>query len=90
MDWIRLYTTRLLIRRSGQLLKPGGIFRLVLTDLAFHVSQYLESTSRNSALEFMRTTGLGESSSVRRIKELVQELIGNSKHQLDVGLSYAH
>jgi hypothetical protein len=52
----------------------------VLPDLAFHVTQYLETPSPDSALEFMRNTGLGESRRARGVKEIIKKAIGNSRH----------
>lgn len=65
---------------TRNILKPGGIFRLVLPDLAFYISQYVENNSPDSALEFMRATSLGESSRAHGTKGLILEFLGNSRH----------
>jgi predicted SAM-dependent methyltransferase len=81
LEHLSLDDFRKALTNTRKLLKSGGIFRLVLPDLAFYVGQYLKNDAPDSALEFMRATDLGESSRARGVKGLVQELMGNSKHR---------
>lgn len=81
LEHLGLDDFRKALANTKRLLKPGGIFRLVLPDLAFYVGQYRASASPDAALEFMRTTGLGESSRARGVKGFMQELMGNSRHR---------
>ena len=81
LEHLGLDDFRKALANTKRLLKPGGIFRLVLPDLAFCISQYLASASPDAALEFMRTTGLGESSRARGVRGFMQELMGNSRHR---------
>ena len=81
LEHLGLDDFRKALANTKRLLQPGGIFRLVLPDLAFYVSQYLASASPDAALEFMRTTGLGVSSRARGVKGFMQELMGNSRHR---------
>ncbi len=81
LEHLSLNDFRKALANTKRLLKPGGIFRLVLPDLAFYVSQYLESASPDAALEFMRATGLGEPFRARGVKGIMQELMGNSRHR---------
>ncbi|WP_255527265.1 MULTISPECIES: class I SAM-dependent methyltransferase [Methylococcus] len=81
LEHLALDDFRKALINTRRLLKPGGIFRLVLPDLAFYISQYFANTSPDAALEFMRNTGLGELSRARGVKGFVQELLGNSRHR---------
>jgi len=80
MEHLSLEDFRKALTNTQRLLETNGIFRLVLPDLAFYISKYLE-TSSNSAFEFMCSTGLGESSRARGVKGLVQEFLSNSRHR---------
>ncbi|MHB1945332.1 MAG: class I SAM-dependent methyltransferase [Metallibacterium sp.] len=81
LEHLSLEDFRKALANTKIILKPSGIFRLVLPDLAFHVRQYIENVSPDSALEFMHATGLGESSRARGVRGLLQEFIGNSRHR---------
>jgi SAM-dependent methyltransferase len=66
-----------------RMLKPGGIFRLVIPDLESRARRYLEKLdagdpSANSW--FMRTTGLGIEKRRRGLEALARNSFGNSAH----------
>lgn len=63
------------------ILKTGGIFRLVLPDLAYYFRCYSENDSSDAALNFMRETSLGESVRSRGIRGLMKEFLSNSRHR---------
>jgi SAM-dependent methyltransferase len=66
-----------------RLLRPGGIFRLVVPDLKSRTQKYLdrlESGQIEANSWFMRATRLGSESSSRRALELARGLIGRSAH----------
>jgi predicted SAM-dependent methyltransferase len=65
---------------TKKVLRPGGIFRLVLPDLAYSIKQYLESSSNDAALTFMRETSLGCERRPNTFKSLVLTWLGNSAH----------
>ena len=69
--------------RTFRLLRPGGIFRLVVPDLKSRAQKYLERLESGQAEAnswFMRATRLGSESSSRGPVELARSLIGRSAH----------
>jgi hypothetical protein len=72
---------RIALGATRKLLKSGGIFRLVLPDLAFYVREYQDAKSPSAALDFMGSSGLGEQHRNRGIKGLATEILGNSRHR---------
>ncbi len=68
------------LKNSYQILKFGGIFRLVLPDLECEVRKYLESSDINAANKFMKETGLGYEFRLRGLRGMLLGLLGNSQH----------
>jgi SAM-dependent methyltransferase len=81
LEHLSLDDLRKALINTRALLKPGGIFRLVVPDLEYYVRRYSENDSPDAALDFMRATGLGETSRGRGIRGRAQELLGNSRHR---------
>ena len=66
-----------------RLLRPGGIFRLVVPDLRSRAQKYierLETGQTNANSWFMRSARLGSEGSSRGPVELARSLIGRSAH----------
>jgi len=83
LEHLTLADCRVALRNTHTILQAGGIFRLVLPDLAYSVQQYLANAtnaSPDAAPEFMRETGLGQESRTRGLKGLVVSWLGNSQH----------
>ena len=68
------------LQNTKKILKPGGIFRLVLPDLEYSARQYLTESSNEAAHKFMRATGLGQERRARGIQGLIPLWLGNSRH----------
>ena len=69
--------------RTFRLLRPGGIFRLVVPDLKSRAQKYierLESGQAEANTWFMRSARLGSESSSRGPVELARNLFGRSAH----------
>ena len=62
-------------------LSPGGIFRCVVPDLERYVTDYLQSTSPDAAIHFMRATLLGEAKRGRGLMGVLRYLVGNAAHR---------
>lgn len=71
---------RTALRNTQKILRPGGIFRLVLPDLAHSIKNYVDNPSNAAALEFMRETHLGHESRARGVKGLLSAWLGSSRH----------
>ena len=69
--------------RTFRLLRPGGIFRLVIPDLEIRAQKYLEKlTLGDSAANswFMRKVHLGLEHRTRGLEALARSIFGNSAH----------
>lgn len=67
----------LALRNTYAMLKPGGIFRLVVPDFAYHVGTYLK---QGDADQFLRETRLGRERRPRRLAEMVVAMLSSSAH----------
>jgi predicted SAM-dependent methyltransferase len=66
-----------------RILKPGGIFRLIVPDLHQLASKYVAESrggDPEASMDFMRNSGLGRSTRPRTVREFVRALLGNSEH----------
>lgn len=80
LEHLSLDDFRLALRNTNKLLQAGGIFRLVLPDLEYFARRYLESSSDEAALEFMRDTSLGYETRARGFVNTIKVWLGNSQH----------
>ncbi len=80
LEHLRLEDCRKALANTKQLLRPGGIFRLVLPDLRYYAKKYVASEGPEAALQFMRDTHLGERVRIPGLKGVVWPLLANSKH----------
>jgi len=80
LEHLSLAEFRLALHETFRILKSGGKFRLVLPDLAYEVSLYIQDTSPSSAISFMKATSLGKLTRLRGLKGLILEYLGNSQH----------
>jgi predicted SAM-dependent methyltransferase len=72
------------IDNSFVILEPGGVFRLIVPDLATRARRYLEGNARaepGAAEEFMESTVLGERARRRGPMGLMTAAFGASKHR---------
>jgi SAM-dependent methyltransferase len=80
LEHLSLHELRVALHNAFHLLRPGGIFRLVLPDLTFFAQQYINSNSPNAALAFMRETYLGKEQRRRNLVAFMREWLGSSQH----------
>ena len=80
LEHLPLESFRLALKNTYRMLRPGGLFRLVVPDLEFCVKQYVDDESSEAALSFMRSTGLGREQRPGGLKGLVVSWLGNSEH----------
>ena len=74
---------QLALKRSHELLKPGGLFRLIVPDLKARAQKYISAADRNSpvaAIDFMRSTMLGREYRPRGLRAAIVETFGGSHH----------
>jgi SAM-dependent methyltransferase len=80
LEHLALADFRKAIAETHRLLKPEGIFRLVLPDLEFFSKQYLESSRPDRAIVFMESTILGVKERNRGLARFLRDWLGGSKH----------
>ena len=68
------------LKNTFEILGNGGIYRLVVPDLEHYVQNYMNSTSPDSAGQFLLDTYLGREKRNRGLKGMILEYFGNSHH----------
>ena len=72
------------LRNTWRILQPGGVFRLIVPDLAARARRYVEAVSAadpGASPWFMRTTLLGQEQRPRALKARVRDSLGNTAHR---------
>jgi predicted SAM-dependent methyltransferase len=80
LEHLSLDDFRTALCNTWKILRPGGIFRLVLPDLDYSIKRYINNPSNNAAPEFMRETSLGHERRVRGLRRIISVWLGNSQH----------
>ena len=80
LEHLNLEQFRATLRNVYTYLQPGGTFRMVLPDLHWLATQYLESSEPHAASTFMRESYLGVESQPKGLRSLIPALFGRSAH----------
>jgi SAM-dependent methyltransferase len=80
LEHLSLGDLRRALANCHRMLRPGGVFRLVLPDLEFLISEYVRSTSPSRAETFIRSTLMGIEQRDRSVRGLLECFLGNSRH----------
>lgn len=80
LEHLPLNDFRKSLSNTRDILRPSGIFRLVVPDLEYAINKYLNNSSSDAALEFMRETSLGYENRARGFIGLITTWLGNSQH----------
>lgn len=80
LEHLALADFRTALVNTRRLLRPGGVFRLVMPDLEICARRYLANGSADAAFEFFRDSGLGADERRRRPGGLIRDFFGNSRH----------
>jgi hypothetical protein len=80
LEHLALDDLRTALDQTARILSRGGIFRLVVPDLAALARAYLQAPSSTAALQFMRDTGLGREQRPRTPRQAIEAWAGNSQH----------
>ncbi|MBI2716565.1 MAG: methyltransferase type 11 [Rhizobiales bacterium] len=78
-----MLTLPLALRNTFRLLKPGGVFRLVVPDLRWRAARYLTAAANGkseAADDFMNSCGLGKKKRPARLIDYTRECFGKSAH----------
>lgn len=80
LEHLALEECRLALGNTWKILKPGGVFRLVLPDLEYLLDNYRADESAEASLRFMSGSGLGQRSRARTLGAFVVAWLGNAQH----------
>jgi hypothetical protein len=83
LEHLSLVDMRTALQNCFALLRPGGIFRLIVPDLRHRAEDYVaaaETGDANAAHRFMRSTMLGLERRPTRLLGRLRALLGNSAH----------
>ena len=81
LEHLTLADMRAALTESLRVLKPGGVFRLIVPDLKSRAKAYVEAgDDPEAAHAFMRSTYLGVESRGQTISARLRAAIGNSAH----------
>ena len=80
LEHLALDEFRAAIRNVRRYLKPGGVFRAVLPNLAEHVKVYLENPEPDAAHKFLTWSGLGRASRPHGLLARLRASFGGSAH----------
>lgn len=83
LEHLSLEDFRIALRNTYKVLKPEGMFRLVLPDLEFYARTYLEELSGGdtlAAMTFIKQSMLGIERRPRGLGGMLRSFLGNSHH----------
>ena len=80
LEHLALEDFRTALRRNFGYLKPGGVFRLVVPDLAALARAYVNSPDADAAHRFMESSFLGRKTRPRSPAGFLRQWLGNSEH----------
>lgn len=80
LEHLSLQDLRRALQNSHRLLATNGVFRLVLPDLEFMVTEYITSRASTRGQTFIRATLMGMEERARGVKGVIESLLGNTRH----------
>lgn len=80
LEHLSLTDFRTALINTWEILKPGGVFRLVVPDLEHMVEKYINDPTESAAHALMTDTGLGSERRERGFWSFMVAWMGNSKH----------
>jgi SAM-dependent methyltransferase len=80
LEHLALEDFRAALKNTFRILRPGGMFRLVLPDLKLLAREYLAGSEPDAAVRFMESTLMGRKSRPKGMMGLMRSWIGNSEH----------
>lgn len=80
LEHLSLDDVRVALRNTLALLRPGGIFRLVMPDLEHEVTKYWNGPRETRAVAFNAAT-LGQRTRPRGLGGAIRTALGNSEHR---------
>ena len=80
LEHLALNDFRIALRNTFNILRPNGIFRLVVPDLELYARNYISSDDPLAAVAFMKSTSLGITTRTKTFFGFCKSWLGNSGH----------
>lgn len=80
LEHLSLEGFRSALKNTIHILKPGGIFRLVMPDLEDSVQKYIRNPAPDAAISFMIECCTGREKSLHSMKDVLIEILGSNHH----------
>lgn len=80
LEHLALNDFRRALANTRAMLRPGGVFRLVMPDLEHCARAYLANPADDAAVTFINDTMLGIEERPRSLKQIAVAALGNSNH----------
>jgi SAM-dependent methyltransferase len=80
LEHLSLQDFRIALQNTFEMLRPNGVFRFVVPDLAVSITKYIESDDPSASIFFLKETLLGRETRKRGFAGLVGLWLGNSEH----------
>ncbi|AXI54097.1 methyltransferase type 11 [Sulfitobacter sp. JL08] len=80
LEHLALEDCRRALRNTLTLLRPGGVFRMVVPDMGFEARRNLDDPAPDAVSKFMAATYLGQRTRPRGVSGAVKSWLGNSAH----------
>jgi hypothetical protein len=80
LEHLTLHDFKIAVHNTYRILRPGGIFRLVVPDMHFIADKYIKSNSNQAVHTLMREASLGCEHKTKGLINKLISLFGNSAH----------
>lgn len=77
LDYVAYEDCKIALGNTKRMLRPGGIFRLVVQDCSYFMHEYIKASDPHAAIKFMDDTGWGRRSRPSKLFPLLKELWGH-------------
>ena len=80
LEHLALDEFRVALKNTYEMLRPGGVFRLVVPDLAYYIKNYNASDAPTAAHSLLEETMLGHPTRPHSLFEFLKNWVGGSTH----------
>lgn len=80
LEHLSLDDFRTALKNTFKVLKPYGVFRLVVPDLEVLAKKYVESQEQDAASQFVKTSMLGRENRQRTLPGFIKDWLGGGHH----------
>jgi hypothetical protein len=80
LEHLSLEDFAIALENTIKILKPSGLFRIIVPDLEIAAKNYLSSESETASIDFLKSTILGVEGRPRGYQGLIRSFLANSNH----------